>query len=375
MAVSAIESDQNRSGVYEISTPAINELVYYGSAARSISRRWAVHKSDLRKGKHHSPRLQAVVRKHGLSVLVFRVIQNCNPDDCVATEQRYLDSYPRRKLYNINPIAGSRLGAKLTEEQKRRMCVNRGGIGSTEVLTQIISEYQGGTKQADLARKFGVDRASIRNYLKRMRVSIRAQPHRDLQLYRIISQEYLAGHTIRSLARKHGLDYGTLLRILEKSNVQLRPNSQRQKLRFQTTEARRMHSQATGGEIHRFVHRAFGEFIGFPFELAARFGPNCSGNLFQMIKGKRPSWLGWEIADEEGEHKWKCPEQGRVRKLTANQVSDVRELLRQGVTQKFIGAKFHIDQSSIGRIKTGAYRYAQRSFGSRSKFQETWSRT
>jgi len=357
MANSGIDLDQTRPGVYEISTPAINDLVYYGSAARSIYRRWAVHKSNLKKGKHHSPRLQAVARKYGLSVLVFRVIQNCNAEDCVTTEQRYLDSCSRRNLYNINPIAGSRLGAKLTEEQKQRMCVNRGGVGSTEVLAQIVSEYQCGTKQVELARKFGVDRASIRNYLKRMGASIRVQPHRNLQLHRIVSREYLAGRTIRSLARKHGLDYGTLLRIIQKSTVQVRPNSHRQRLRFQTAEARRMHSQAKGGKVYHFVHRAFGEFIGYSFELAARFGPNCSGNLSQMIKGKRPSWLGWEIADKEEQHKWRRPEQGGVRKLTANQVSEVRELLRQGVTQKNIGEKFHIDQSSISRINTGSYRY------------------
>ena len=350
--------DPNRPGVYEISTPTINEVIYIGSAARSINRRWAIHRYHLRNGKHANHRLQAVAKKYGLSVLVFRVVENCSPLDCLATEQRYIDTCPREKRYNLSPVAGSRLGARLSAEQKRQMAVRRGGIGSTEVLARIVAEYEAGANQADLAKKYGVDRASIRNYLRAMGCSIRTLPTRDAKLQSIVVEKYNAGKTIRLLAQEHGLDYQTVFRILQNCGVQLRSNSRRQRLRFQTIESRRAHSQARGGRIYRFVHRVHGEFVGYPSEFAEKFGLQSRGNIFQVIKGRRLAYRGWELAEVGESHRWKCPEGGRVRKLTAAQVLEVRELLRSGVRQTSIATTFKIDQSSISRIKTGEYRYA-----------------
>jgi group I intron endonuclease len=350
--------DVNRPGVYEISTPTINGFVYYGSAAHSISRRWRQHRHDFRKGKHGNPWLHAIVQKYGLSVLVFRVVENCAPCDCLATEQRYIDACPRDKRYNLSPIAGSRLGAKLTDDQKLRMAMKRGGVGSLEVRCQIVAEYENGSTQAELAKKYGVDRASIRNYLRRKEARIRLQPARDVELQRIIAESYHAGEPICRLAQKHKLDYGTVIKMLKQSGVRLRSNSRRQQIRFHTIEARRIHARTKGGKAYRFIHRVHGEFVGYPFELAERFSLSSSGNIFQVIKGTRPAYRGWELAGEGKAHEWKCPDGGRLRKLTPAQVTEVRELLRRGVTQTSIAAKFNIDQSSISRIKTAVYRYA-----------------
>lgn len=288
-----------RPGVYKISTPSVNDLVYIGSAARSLNRRWIVHRSDLRRKKHHVPQLQSVFRKHGFSVLVFEVLEFCEPSECIAIEQRYIDAHPRKKLYNLNPVAGSRLGTKLTEYQKRLLAEKKGGIGSPEILLQIVREYEEGAKQIELAKKFKVDRASIRNYLRKTGGKIRPLPTRDLQLREKISAKYLIGCPIKQLAREQKLDYDTVVRILQQSDIQLRNNSNRQKLRFQSVEARRLHAQAKGGKIHHFIHRLHGRFSGFSFDLAKKFNLKSRGNISQLTLGKRASYCGWKIADSQ----------------------------------------------------------------------------
>lgn len=149
-----------KTGVYRISTPAINDLVYIGSAARSIHRRWIVHKSDLQRAVHHSRRLLAVTQKFGMSILEFEVLEFCDPENCIAVEQQYIDQHPRHLLYNTNPIAGSRRGAKLTKEQRKLLSLRHGGISLESDLAKIISEYAEGATQTELAAKFGVDRSS-----------------------------------------------------------------------------------------------------------------------------------------------------------------------------------------------------------------------
>lgn len=350
--------DPNQPGVYEISTPTVSDFLYYGSAARSIKRRWATHKYELKNERHGNRWLQAVVRKYGLSVVVFRVVENCDPLHCLAREQFHIDKCPLERRFNLSPIAGSRLGARLTEEQKRRIAERRGGIGSAEVLSQIVAEYEAGAKQSDLSKKFGVDPASIRNYLRAKGAKLRLQPTRDVRLQQLLGEEYATGKTIRQLAAEHRLDYDTVFRMLRDSGVRLRSNSRRQRLRFLSTESRRAHSRAKNGRAYRFVHRIHGEFVGYPFEFAKKFGLRSSGNIFQVIHGRRPAYCGWEIAEEGKNHEWKCPESGRLRKLTPFQVKEVRQLLGRGVTQKAIAAKYSIDPSSISRIKTGAYRYS-----------------
>ena len=210
------ESDLSRTGVYRITTPRVNDLAYIGSAARSLKRRWITHQSALRKGVHHCPRLQAVVRKYGMSTLQFEVLCFCHPDDCVPMEQTHMDAHPGQKLYNINPLAGSRLGATLTPEQRRLLTERHGGISSPDLLARVIAEYEQGGTQTELAKKYGVDRASIRNYLRRSGVRIRPQPTQSDELRTAVVGDYSAGSTIQKIAQKHEIDYETVWRILGK---------------------------------------------------------------------------------------------------------------------------------------------------------------
>lgn len=104
------------SGIYKI-TNQINGHSYIGSA-KHIYGRWSVHKSQLSKQKHHSPYLQHAVEKYGLENFKLEIVEECLITLLLEREQFYLDTL--RPEYNINPIANSRLGAKLTEEQNKR---------------------------------------------------------------------------------------------------------------------------------------------------------------------------------------------------------------------------------------------------------------
>lgn len=111
-----------RNVIYMISN-TINDKIYIGSAVR-FNFRVNVHKSYLRKGKHHSRKLQNHVNKYGIESLIFKVIENVGEaENLINREQFYIDSL--KPFFNSRQIAHSQLGYKHTEESKRKMVESR----------------------------------------------------------------------------------------------------------------------------------------------------------------------------------------------------------------------------------------------------------
>ena len=109
-------------GVYVIRCSG-NGGLYVGSASLGIKRRWHIHKSDLRKGKHHNGRMQRAWNKYGEETFTVTVAEVCLPEHCVAQEQVYMDYYRQQvgdRMFNLQPIAGSARGSKRTPEQRAR---------------------------------------------------------------------------------------------------------------------------------------------------------------------------------------------------------------------------------------------------------------
>lgn len=103
------------SGVYKIQN-TINGKCYIGSATH-FATRWATHRHALRKGTHHSRKLQNAWNKHGEESFIFAKLLVCAPTAAVFYEQRALDAYASVRLgYNISPTAGSTLGVKPTAQ-------------------------------------------------------------------------------------------------------------------------------------------------------------------------------------------------------------------------------------------------------------------
>lgn len=142
-----------RTGVYCIRNK-INGKAYVGSAATSIRQRWAIHRSSLLHGRHHSIHLQRAYSTHGASALEFFVICTCSPEWCLTLEQFHINrlkSFDRSFGYNINPTAGSRLGCKMTEGQRLANSVRQKGRKlSPEVYAAMVLERRSRPKTAAL---------------------------------------------------------------------------------------------------------------------------------------------------------------------------------------------------------------------------------
>jgi group I intron endonuclease len=112
-----------QSGVYLI-TNIINGKVYVGSAANSLNQRLHNHKYKLGKNKHENVYLQNAVNKYGIENFTFEILEEYAKQYVISMEQWWmnmLDSFNRKRGYNLKPVAGSSLGYKFTEEQKKNI--------------------------------------------------------------------------------------------------------------------------------------------------------------------------------------------------------------------------------------------------------------
>lgn len=110
-------ADLKMSGIYEIVNRA-NGKRYIGSA-KSFARRWAVHRCNLRKGKHHSTYLQSAWNKYGEANFEFRILNTCDVSELVAAEQEAIDTI--RPEYNMSPTAGSTIGVEFSPERRAKI--------------------------------------------------------------------------------------------------------------------------------------------------------------------------------------------------------------------------------------------------------------
>lgn len=148
-----------RTGIYKI-TNVINGKFYIGSTD-SIPDRWDNHRSELRRGIHHSKHLQRAWNKHGKENFKFEVLEECLEDMLITREQWYLDTllkaqeYIRRESnyflkygYNIKPLAGRGFdGMKHSVKSMDQMAKTRGAneimvISATGEILDILSRAQ-----------------------------------------------------------------------------------------------------------------------------------------------------------------------------------------------------------------------------------------
>jgi group I intron endonuclease len=126
--------DVFRTGVYAI-VNKVNGNKYVGSASQ-VGReyiakegfyvRWYLHVSDLEAKKHHCKYLENAWHKYGHENFEFKILEFCNPDQCLEREQYYLDLYwDSKTLYNGSSTARSNKGAIRTEEWKRKISESR----------------------------------------------------------------------------------------------------------------------------------------------------------------------------------------------------------------------------------------------------------
>jgi len=142
--------------IYEIRNNK-NGKIYIGSA-QNLRNRWKRHRWELNKGQHHSSHLQRAWNKHGKENFTFIVLEEVARDeDLIPAEQKWLDqtrSYDRENGYNTNPTAGSWLGAKHTDEAKKRMSVaHKGKVIPEEQRKKLSAAHKGRSQSEEHRRK------------------------------------------------------------------------------------------------------------------------------------------------------------------------------------------------------------------------------
>lgn len=112
------------SGIYQIQSKRKPVRIYIGSAIY-IGRRWLQHLERLRKGTHHSIKLQRHFNKYKENDLNFSVLTECMQKDLLSIEQYYLDKY--KPYFNTALSAYSQLGLKHSEETKKKISLAKRG--------------------------------------------------------------------------------------------------------------------------------------------------------------------------------------------------------------------------------------------------------
>ena len=122
------------AGVYAITAPSGKQ--YIGSSV-NMPRRWPVHRHHLRRGTHHTSRLQASANKYGVEALTFSVLIVCSESDVRMYEQLAIDAL--KPAYNVLSVAGSSSGFRHTPETKAKMsAIHKGKTLSAEHRAQTI---------------------------------------------------------------------------------------------------------------------------------------------------------------------------------------------------------------------------------------------
>jgi len=113
------------SGIYKIASKCNNRL-YIGSSD-DIKRRWNMHKSALKKNKHHSIILQNHYNKYGKEDMILVIIEPCLPEFLIIREQYYINKL--NPYFNIRKIAESNRGITRREETKKK--IREANLGKT----------------------------------------------------------------------------------------------------------------------------------------------------------------------------------------------------------------------------------------------------
>jgi group I intron endonuclease len=131
------------SGIYKI-VNIINNNIYIGSAV-TLNRRFSQHIRQLNTNKHYNNKLQNSWNKYTEINFNFIIIEYCEKDKLIIREQHYIDK--ENPNFNICKIAGSKLGTKMSDKQKKHLSkINTGKKLSDETKEKISLSNLGKSK-------------------------------------------------------------------------------------------------------------------------------------------------------------------------------------------------------------------------------------
>jgi group I intron endonuclease len=134
-------------GIYQIYNMVTGKS-YVGQSIH-IESRWRRHTTALGRGTHKNRKLQASWNKHGPTAFIYNILFRCERDKDILRllEQEFmwkLDSFENG--YNLQPVAGSPLGTKYTDEAREKMSAWQRGRKLSASHREAISASRTGEK-------------------------------------------------------------------------------------------------------------------------------------------------------------------------------------------------------------------------------------
>lgn len=160
--------DPKKPGIYQISDG--KGLFYIGSSIKP-ARRWRQHAHELRRGTHHSPRLQNVASKHGLEALTFKTLLNAPPEMLQSLEQVLITHWtpefnaisvvgPRQM--HVDPTYRERLKEGLAKANARpEYRANRIAANPQKKAVRCLNDGLEFVSAGEAARHYGVTSGSV----------------------------------------------------------------------------------------------------------------------------------------------------------------------------------------------------------------------
>ena len=138
-----------------------SDKFYIGSSCNIVGR-FRFHRSLLRRGIHHSIKLQRSFDKHGYQNFIFGLIEEVNIESLRDRENYWIGKFDSfNNGYNSNPHAEDCTGRPLDMNHKSKISMaNLKKLTYDQIL--IIKEQMGsGVSNKDIAKKFGISRGYV----------------------------------------------------------------------------------------------------------------------------------------------------------------------------------------------------------------------
>lgn len=284
------------SGVYAI-VNKINDKRYIGSSI-NIEVRWQQHRGDLTKGKHHSRHLQSAWNKYGADNFIFVILEvtDATRTALLEAEQRWLDRVEgvyTKNGYNCWSHAASSLGVKQSQETIEKRVISLRG------------------EKSRLAKITEADVLAIRE---------RAA---NLESYTSIAADFPIGADgVKSIAYRHNWRHvGGAEPVKRDIDGSHHPAAQ-----LNEAQVAEIKQRLCNNEKH--------------YAIAADYGVKREA-ITCIARGVSWDHVPWP-ADTYHEH----------RRLTAQEVSEIKGRLENGETCKAIALSIGMDESYVSRIAT-----------------------
>lgn len=133
-----LKDNKNKAGVYRW-VNKLNGKTYIGSSTNLRRRliQYYTLRDILRNLTIGRSRILNVILSDGYSNLQFEILEYCSPEDVIKREQYYIDLL--KPEYNINLVAGSRLGTKHSAESLLKIGASAKGRKFTEETKKLLS--------------------------------------------------------------------------------------------------------------------------------------------------------------------------------------------------------------------------------------------